>query len=845
MTNSLTSPAPHSKVTASHLGRTAMLYVRQSTLRQVAEHQESTRRQYALRERAVALGWQADQIVVIDADLGMSGASATDRTGFQRLVGDVAMERVGIVLGLEVSRLARNSSDWHRLLELCALADTLILDEDGLYDPSHYNDRLLLGLKGTMSEAELHVLRARMQGGLLAKAARGELRIALPVGLVYDLEGHVVLHPDEQVQGALRLFFDTYARTGSACATVKHFNDNALLFPKPAAAGWHTDEVVWGRLSLARAVHILHSPRYAGAFAFGRRRYRKRADGRRHIEVQPAANWHALLPDAHPGYISWEAFQRNQDAMLANARRFGLVQRSGTPREGPALLQGLALCGRCGARMTVRYHRRKDRLVPDYVCLIRTLQHSAPACQIIPGADIDDAIARLVVEAMTPMAIEMSLAVQAEIQARIDEADLLRRKQVQRAEYDVDLARRRYMQVDPGNRLVASSLEAEWNDRLRALDECRAEAERQRQADRARLDDATRKRIVALSRDFPAAWADPRTPDRERKRMIALLLEDVTLTRGERIVLGVRFRGGATTTLELPIPLAVWRKRCTHPAVVDRIEDLLGLHEDAATIAHQLNAEGLRTGAGAPFDASAVRWVQTCYGLKSRFRRIREQGNLLTAFEMAARLGVSPETVRLWARQGRLLGGRRCRKPTWLFEPVENQPHDIQSLIRETSHREPRPDYPGHATTPPEVLAEIERLLDLYDDPQVADHLNAQSLCSRGGRPYTARSVRQVRMTYGITSFWTRLRATGKLTSPEMAAHLGIGVGSVEDWVRNGRLRGAHCGVRRHLLLEPIDAQPEPIRERAAKRAAAPAEPATLRPASPGRLAGYGARGAV
>jgi DNA invertase Pin-like site-specific DNA recombinase len=332
------------KVQAAHLSRNAFLYVRQSTLKQVAENQESTRRQYALRERASALGWAPEQLVVVDCDLGVSGASA-DREGFQRLVAEVGMGRAGIVLGLEVSRLARNCTDWHRLLEICGLTETLILDEDGLYDPTDYNDRLLLGLKGTLSEAELHMLRARLRGGLLAKARRGELRIALPVGLVYDELGQVVLHPDAQVRDTMHLFFGTFFRTGTACATVKHFNEQNIPFPAPANVGAHSEAVVWGRLSLARAVNLLHNPRYAGAYAYGRRSSRKQPGGRHRTARVPREQWQVLLLDAHPGYISWQDYERIEQQLRASALAYGSERRHGPPREGPALLQGLRPAG--------------------------------------------------------------------------------------------------------------------------------------------------------------------------------------------------------------------------------------------------------------------------------------------------------------------------------------------------------------------------------------------------------------------------------------------------------------------------------------------------------------------
>jgi DNA invertase Pin-like site-specific DNA recombinase len=345
-----------SKVTARHLQRNAYLYVRQSTLRQVLENSESTKRQYALRERAVVLGWPIERVIVIDNDLGQSGASAADREGFQQLVSEVSLGRAGIVLGLEVSRLARNCSDWHQLLEICALRDTLILDEDGLYDPSHFNDRLLLGMKGTFSEAELHVLRARLRGGILNKARRGELKAPIPVGLVYDPQDRVVLDPDRQVQQALRTFFATFKQTGTACAKVKYFRDQGLLFPRRLRRGIRRGELVWAQLVHSRALQVLHNPRYAGTFFHGRTHTTSGPDGRLHTKKQPIEDWQTLLPNAHAGYITWDQYQRNQVRLRENAQALGIDRRQSPPGEGPALLQGLVLCGVCGQRMTVRYH---------------------------------------------------------------------------------------------------------------------------------------------------------------------------------------------------------------------------------------------------------------------------------------------------------------------------------------------------------------------------------------------------------------------------------------------------------------------------------------------------------
>ncbi len=351
----------HQKITASHLTRKAYLYIRQSTLRQVFDNTESTKRQYALRQRAVALGWPDDNVVIIDSDLGQSGASAVDRAGFQKLVTEVGMGRAGIVLGLEVSRLARNSTDWHRLLEICALTDTLILDEDGIYDPAHFNDRLVLGLKGTMSEAELHVLRARLRGGILNKARRGELRCRLPIGLVHDGDGRVILDPDLQVQESVRLLFDTFSRTGTLYATVKYFRQRGLLFPARVLSGPRKGELSWGALSFGRACNALHNPWYAGAYTYGRARWRKQPNGRSRRELLPKSEWQVLIRDAHPAYISWEEHERIEKRLQASAQKAHFVSTPHSPpREGAALLQGRAVCGLCGSRMQVHYNVRRN-----------------------------------------------------------------------------------------------------------------------------------------------------------------------------------------------------------------------------------------------------------------------------------------------------------------------------------------------------------------------------------------------------------------------------------------------------------------------------------------------------
>ena len=657
------------KITAAHLSRQAFLYVRQSTLRQVLENTESTKRQYALQERAVALGWRPDQVVVIDSDLGQSGADA-DRAGFQRLVAAVGMGEVGVVLGLEVSRLARSSSDWHRLLEICALAGTLILDEDGLYDPAHFNDRLLLGLKGTMSEAELHVLRARLIGGQIAKARRGELELRLPVGLVYDGAGKVVLGPDLTVQEAIRQFFETFRRTGSATATVRSFRERSLLFPRRTYSGAHHGELAWGELLHYRALNVLKNPRYAGAFTYGRYQTKKTPQGTATRRL-PREQWDTLILDAHPGYITWSEYEENLAQLRANSAAYGSDRRHGPPREGPALLQGLAVCGRCGGRMTIRYYARRGESVPEYCCQREGIQRAEAPCQRILGGALDRAVGELLVESMSPLALEVALSVQDELAARAKEADRLRRQQVERARYEADLAQRRYLRVDPDNRLVAASLEAEWNNKLRALTAAQDDYERQRTAD-ALLDEDQRQHVLALATDFPRLWSDPATPARERKRMARLLIDDVTLLRGDELVAHVRFRGGATRTIRLPRPKPAADLRKLDPAVVAEVDRLLNNHTDSE-IADVLNGAGHQPPVGEKFTTWIVWKIRKAHRLDSRFDRLRRQG-LLTLTEMAEALDVHPTTVKARQARGELTSVAYNDKGQRLYAPPHPKP---------------------------------------------------------------------------------------------------------------------------------------------------------------------------
>lgn len=560
------------KVTGAHLAHTAYLYVRQSTLRQVLTNTESGARQYGLRQKAIALGWHDEAIVTIDSDQGQSGASAADREGFQHLVAEVGMGRAGIVLGLEVSRLARNNADWHRLLEICAMSGSLICDEDGLYDPADFNDRLLLGLKGTMSEAELHFIRARLIGGQRSKARRGELQMGLPVGLVYDPTGKVVLDPDTGVQHAIGHVFTLFARTGSARATVQQFNADKLLFPVRVRTGAHKGELVWMPLQHWRVLRTLHNPRYAGGVG-----------------------------------------------------------------------------------------------VPDYQCMNSCIQDSAQRCQTIPGGTVDATVGALLLDTLTPHTLEVALTVQAELDTRAAEADALRRGHVERARHRADLARRRYLAVDPGNRLVADSLEADWNDALSALHTTREDYERASAAAAAILSDELKHRIHSLATDFPALWSNPNTQQRDRKRMIRLLIDDVTLHKTDNIHLHVRLRGGQTHSIVVPIPPTSWQARQTRPDTVAALDRLLDTHTDAET-ADALNLAGHRSGENKPFTTGIVVHIRRKYHLPSHADRLRAQG-LLTATELAQHLRVHRSTVKSWTKAGILNSHKANDKNERLYQP--------------------------------------------------------------------------------------------------------------------------------------------------------------------------------
>ena len=651
------------------LQKLACLYVRQSTLQQVLENRESTARQYALRERAIALGWPTQQIVVLDQDLGHSGSSAHDRAGFQRLVAEVGLGKVGLVLGLEVSRLARSSSDWHHLLEICALTGTLILDEDGLYDPATFNDRLLLGLKGTMSEAELYVLRARLLGGILNKARRAELKLHLPIGFCYTEDNRVVLDPDKQVQATIKLLFQTFRRTGTASATVRAFRKENILFPRRLSRGLHKGTLVWNSLRHDDVLRVLHNPVYTGAFAFGRTRTEKTVDGKIHIVDLPREEWQVMIPEAHPGYISWEEYEGHLAQLRANSQAYS-PKHFAPPREGPALLQGLIICGQCGERMTVRYHQRGgQRIVPDYVCQKAGISCGSAPCQRFLGRDLDEAIGQVLLELLTPSLVEQILQWHEELRSQASEAEHLRDLEVERAQYEADLAGRRFMRVDPDNRLVADVLEAEWNAKLRALAAAQQALAQHRQQEETPVSPKERQQMGQLLEQFPQFWSDPKTPVRERKRIVRLVISDVTVMKTNCITAHIRFVGGATRTIEVALPPPFAQSRLTPVQTLSEIDRLLNNYRDSQ-VAEQLNKEGYTTFVGLPFKTSHVSALRRKHGLKDFYSRKVEEG-WLSAEELAKQLNVTPQTIYRWRQHQLVEGVSYDERGSCLFRPPQ------------------------------------------------------------------------------------------------------------------------------------------------------------------------------
>jgi len=654
----------HAKITASHLARQAIVYLRQSSAAQVENNRESTDRQYALATKARDLGWPDDRIIVIDEDLGLSGSGSVARSGFARLTAEVALGHVGLVLGLEASRLARNNADWHRLIDLAGLSDTLIGDADGLYHPRLFNDRLLLGLKGTMSEAELYVLRARLNGGIRNKAARGELRRGLPVGFVWgDTDGEVRFHPDEAVVTAIRNVFASFAETGSARRVWLWFRSEGLSFPLQMHQG---AEIRWVEASYTAIHHVLTNPVYAGAYAYGKTRLETTLDAsgarRKRIRHLPRSEWHVLIPEHHPGFIDWQTYEANQ-ARIARNTRPGPHKTGGAVREGRALLQGLASCGHCGRRLRTHYRGRNSSA--GYHCPGKVLVEGRGVhCLNVGGVQIDEAV----IAALEPAKLAASLAAAERLEA--DREAMLKqwRLGVERASYEASRAERRYRAVDPDNRLVARGLERDWEESLSALEAAKAELAR-RERERPRLlSPEERSRLLSLGPDLTSVWHAPTTTARDRKELLQALVEEVIIKieRDEAAAhLTLRWKGGALNEIDLALP----RSR---PATIRTDEDTialvrrLALHYPDSVIAGILNRQGRTTAYGHRFEAGRVgnlrrHWNIPCF----EPRADAAHGELLTIKRAAIALGVAPSTIHRLLNDGIIAGEQLTPGAPW------------------------------------------------------------------------------------------------------------------------------------------------------------------------------------
>jgi DNA invertase Pin-like site-specific DNA recombinase len=669
------------KITASHLSRQAIVYLRQSSAAQVEHNRESTDRQYALAGKARELGWSDQRITVIDEDLGVSGSGVV-RSGFQRLTAEVALAQVGLVLGLEVSRLARNNADWHRLIDLAGLTDTLIGDADGIYHPALFNDRLLLGLKGTMSEAELHVLRARLNGGIRNKAKRGELRRGLPVGFVWgEADGEVCFHPDEAVVTAIRTVFERFAEAGSARRVWLWFRSEQLKLPLQMHAG---TEIRWVEASYTAIHHVLTNPVYAGAYVYGKTRQETILDAsgarKKRLRRLPRSEWQVLIPDHHSGFIDWQTYEANQKRIAKNTRP-GPHKMGGAVREGSALLQGLANCGHCGRRLHTHYRGRTS--TPGYHCPGKVLVEGRGVyCLNVGGVQIDKAVTQTIIAALEPAKLAATVAAAERLEHDRETTLKQWRLDVERASYQASRAERRYRAVDPDNRLVARGLEREWEESLHTLEAAKAElARRERERPRI-LSEVERDRLLALGPDLAAVWNAATTTSRDRKELLQTLIEEVIirLDRDKAAArLSLRWKGGALSEIDVPLP----RSR---PATVRTDEDTivllrrLAVHYPDAVIAGILNRQECRTAYGHRFDAGRVgnlrrHWGIPCFEPKAE----HANGELLTVRKAAPLLGVAPSTIHRLLNDGFITGEQTTPGAPWRIRLTDDLKRQFNS----------------------------------------------------------------------------------------------------------------------------------------------------------------------
>ncbi len=654
----MTDPLRSPKLRAWHLDRSAFVYVRQSTPQQVIDHQESTARQYALADRAVTLGWTRDRITTIDDDLGKSGQSIEGRPGFQRLLAEVALDHVGLILGLEMSRLARSNRDWHQLLELCARFRVLLADAEAIYDPSDHNDRLLLGLHGMMSEAELHVLKERMYQGKLNKARRGALMGIPPIGYLRLVSGEWVIDPDEQVQAAVRLIFDQFDREATLHGLLRYLVHHGVKIPVRPAGGPNRGELEWRRPNRATLSNLLHHPSYAGAYRFGHRPTdpRRKQPGRPTTGklIRRPEECLVLIRDRLPAYITWDRFQANQERLDANRARH---DRPGAPRQGASLLSGLLRCGRCGQRMCVRYSGAKNR--HSYNCSRTTSSYGDPLCQSLSGPVLDEVIAGRILVAVEPAALEASLAAVAGVER--ERAELARHWQLrrERAAHEVDRAARQYQACEPENRMVGRELERRWEESLKSQRQLEDEYERWRRTAPGRLSGDDEQAIRGLAADLPAVWRSATTTPAERQRIARLLIEQVKVSvdkASERVDVELHWVGGQIESHILSRPVKRYDLQASYPQLLAKLRAWCGEGMSAAGMAERLNQEGFRPPKRAErFNRGMVQRLLWHLDLAGR----EPHGSLASLGRdeyrpgsLARRLEISRDTVRRWLKAG-------------------------------------------------------------------------------------------------------------------------------------------------------------------------------------------------
>ena len=672
------------EITSSQHSRLACVYIRQSSPRQVREHLESQKRQRALTHHAVDLGWPRERVVEVDEDLGVSAArTSRNRVGFQAMVADVALGKIGLVLALEVSRLSRSNRDWYHLLDICAVTFTLIADGEGLYDPRCYNDRLLLGLKATMSEAELHVIQQRLVEAVRGKARRGELRRRLPTGYIWDEAGRMQITPNEEVVQAIRLVFDRFDRLGTVHQTHVSLVEDGVAFPAQIGG---RGEVSWQVPSYRNIHSLLTNPTYAGVYAYGRRQTQESLDEdhnpvKRQREVEREL-WHAFIEGHHPGYISRESFERNQQRIAENRRGDATP---GAPREGESLLHGLLLCGRCGRHMKVAYG--KGSRPTHYRCVRKRQEQASPVCQSLGARHLEQALEGLVLEALEPLGLEAMIEA---AQAHADTAEAERRhwrQRVERAEYEVELARRQYDAIDPENRLVARELERRFEKALQDLEAVRQDAEAHIEQLPDVLSREEEARLVELARDLPRLWRAPTTRPQDRTRVVRCLVDHVVVTvpeEGAQVKAEVHWHGGQTSMLEVPRGQTGQHRHVAEPELIELVRQLARDFSDVQ-IARILHRKRIRTPKGLPFTAHRVANLRKTHGIAPGLRVPNRGDDIYTAQQAGERLGVNASTVMRWVEAGLLRGAQVTPGAPWRIQVSED---DVRRLTAADTPRD-------------------------------------------------------------------------------------------------------------------------------------------------------------